>query len=294
MNLWHVLSIFLIIVFLFKMPVYANDTMKHEPFLASFSGVLHKCILQRDKISIAGDILNNDKWSHVYWPSYDEAKKSIYFVAKDGLDQDADANIYSISLLPLSQKPKKLIDNARHPSLSPKKNLLAFYRHPNQLWIQNLKNMNAQNFASDIANYQPCVWVSNTHLLYIDLNNELVLLDVPNGEKQKVGYSSIVPGVLSPDGKKVLCGSSDGMKIYFYFPLSNTIELIKENKLRSMGTSFIWLPDGSGFLFTMQTWSNILRLNESRGLFLYTLSEGKETLLLDKIDIFGGAFIPLK
>lgn len=294
MNFWRVLSVFLIIGFLLKMPVYANNTMKHEQFVASFSGALQKCILQRDKIRIDRDILNNAKWSHVYWPSYDEAKESIYFVAKDRLDQDASANIYSISLLALNQEPKKLIDNARYPSLSPSNNLLAFYRHPNQLWIQNLENMNAQKAVSDIVNYQPCVWVSNTHLLYIDLDNELISLDVPKGERQKTGYSAIVPGALSPDGKRVLCGSSDGMKIYFYFPLSNKIELIKESKFRSMGTSFIWLPDGSGFLFTMQTWSNILRLNESRDLFLYMLSEKEETLLLGKIALFGGAFIPLK
>jgi hypothetical protein len=294
MNFWRALSVFLILGFLFKMSVYANDTMKHESLVVSFSGVLQKCILQGDRISIAGNILNNDKWSHVYWPSYDGKKESIYFVAKSGLDQDANTNIFSISLLAPNQEPKKLIDNARYPSLSPNNNLLAFYRHPNQLWIQSLKNMNAQKAASDIASYQPCVWVSNTHLLYIDSNNELVLFDVPKGEKQKTRYSGIVPGALSPDGKKVLCGSSDGKKIYFYFPLSNKIEPIKESKFRSMGTSFIWLPDGSGFLFTMQTWSNILRLNESRDLFLYMVNEREETLLLSKAALFGGAFISLK
>jgi hypothetical protein len=294
MNLWRVLSAFFIIVFFFKMSIYANDTMKHESLVASFSGVLQKCILKEDRISIAGKILNNDSWSHVYWPSYDEEKESIYFVAKSKLVPDANPNIYSISLLALNQEPKKLIDNARFPSLSPNNNILAFYRHPNQLWIQILKNMNPQKVAIDFANYQPCVWVSNTHLLYIDSNNQLVMFDVSKGEKQKTGYSGIIPGALSPDGKKVLCGSTDGMKIYFYFPLSNNIKPIKESKFRSMGTSFIWLPDGSGFLFTRQTWSNIVRFNESRDLFLYILNGRDETLLLEKTALFGGAFIPFK
>lgn len=292
MNLWHVLSAFFIIGSLFEMPVYANDSMKHASLVASFSGVLQKCDLQGDRLSIAGNILDNDKWSHVYWPSFDE-KEYIYFVAKSGHEQGANANIYRISLLAVNQEPRKLIDNARYPSLSPNNNLLAFYRHPNQLWIYSLKNMSAQKAAIDFAKYQPCVWVSSTQLIYIDSNNELIMFDVPKGEKHKTGYSGIVPGALSPDGKKVLCGSSDGKKIYFYFPLSNKIEPIKENRFRSMGTSFIWLPDGSGFLFTMQPWSNFLRLNESRDLFLYMLSEREETLLLGKTALFGGAFFHL-
>jgi hypothetical protein len=294
MKSWRVLPVFFIIGFLLKIPVIADDTMKNEQFVASFSGALQKCTLQRGKISTAENILNHDKWSYVYWPSYDKVKETIYFVAKSILDQGADPNIYSISLLASNQEPRKMIDNARHPSLSPNNSLLAFYRHPNQLWIQSLVDMNAQKAVSDFANYQPCVWVSNTHLLYIDLANEMVFLDASKNEKHKTGYNGIVPGALSPDGKKVLCASSDGMKLYFYFLLSNELKLIKESKFRSMGTSFIWLPDGRGFLFTMQTWSNILRFNESSDLFLYMLSEKEETLLLGKTALFGGAFISLK
>lgn len=274
------------------MPVIADDTVKNEQFLASFSGALHKYTLERREIIAAEKILNNDRWSHVYWPSYDEEKDLIYFVAQDSHDIKSRTNIYRICLLSLDQEPIKLIVNARHPSISPDNNTMAFYRHPNQLWIQRLEKMNGKKVVSDIVNYQPCVWVSNTHLLYANLSNNLVSLDLNKGKKQETGYSHIVPGALSPDGKKVLCGSSDGKKIYFYSPVSNELTLIKENKFRSIGTSFIWLPDGDGFLFTMQTWSNILRFNESRDLFLYEFSEQKETLLLDKTALFGGTFLP--
>ena len=274
------------------MPVIANDTVKKDQFVASFSGALERFTLDRGKISTAENLLNYNRWSHVYWPSYDEEKKLIYFVAIDNHDQELRTSIYRISFLSLNRDPIRLVVNARHPSLSPDNNLMAFYRHPNQLWIQRLEGMSEKKVVSDIVNYQPCVWVSNTHLLYANLANNLVLLDLNKGKKQETGYNRIVPGALSPDGKKVLCGSSDGKKIYFYSPVSNELTLIKENKFRSIGTSFLWLPDGDGFLFTMQTWSNILRFNESRDLFLYEFSEQKETFLLGKTALFGGTFLP--
>jgi hypothetical protein len=274
------------------MPVIAKDTVKQDQFLASFSGALERFTLERGKIRTAENILNSNRWSHVYWPSYDEEKDLIYFVAKDSHDQELRTNIYRFSFLSQNKEPIRLIINARHPSLSPDNNLMAFYRHPNQLWIQRLEEINERKVASDIANYQPCVWVSNTRLLYVNISNNLILLDLAKGEKQKTGFNSIVPGALSPNGKKVLCGSSDGKKIYYYSPFSNELKLIKENKFRSIGTSFIWLPDGTGFFFTMQKWSNILSFNESRDLFVYTLSDQKETFLVEKIALFGGVFLP--
>ena len=292
MKLWRFLSVFFFITFLIKMPVISNDTAKKDQFVASFSGALERFTLERGKISAAKNILNSNRWSHVYWPSYDEEKDLIYFVAKDSHDQESKTNIYRISFLSLNQDPVRLVINARHPSLSPDNNIMAFYRHPNQLWIQRIGEINERKVVSDIVNYQPCVWVSNTHLLYVNLSNDMVLLDLAKSEKKKTGFNSIVPGALSPNGKKVLCGSSDGKKIYYYSPISNELKLIKENKFRSIGTSFIWLPDGTGFFFTMQTWFNILRFNESRNLFLYTLSDQKETFLVEKIALFGGAFLP--
>ena len=292
MKIFRVISILIFIVLIVKVPIFANDTIIHKEFFSSFSGVLQRCIFQDGKISKADNILNNDRWAHAYWPSYDKAKKNIYFFAKDSLERENSAGLYSLSLFALNQEPEKLLNNVRHPSLSTDNITLAFYQHPNQLWIQILGEIHGKRIVSDMVNYQPCVWISGTHLLYIDLSNNLVLLDSTNGEKIITGHKSIVPGALSPDCEKVLCGSSDGKKIYIYSPLSNELKLLKENKLQSIGTSFIWLPDGTGFLFTMQTWSNILKFNESRDLFLYTLSDHEETFLLKKIALFGGVFLP--
>jgi hypothetical protein len=271
-------------------PVFANNAANEKHFLASFSGVLQMSSLKSGKISTTNNILNSNRWSHVYWPSYDD-EKYLYFVARDRLEKEAGTNIYRLSLLDLEHEPIKIIGNARLPSIAPNNNIISFYRHPNQLWIKSFGEVNSRMVANDISNYQPCVWVSNTHLLYIDLANNLLLLDLSKSIKKKTGYKNVVPSALSPDGEKVLCGSSDGKKIYFYFPSSNGLKLQRENKFLSLGTSFIWLPDGSGFLFTMQTWSNTLRLNESRDLFIYRLNGDKITNLVGRVALFGGIFI---
>ena len=96
------------------------------------------------------------------------------------------------------------------------------------------------------------------------------------------GYEKIIPGALSPDGKKVLC--STGKKIILYFIDDNKIETIKENKYISVGSIFIWRPDGKSFLYWESQWS----LLEGKSLFLFTLNDRTETDLSSGINAFGG------
>lgn len=291
-RLFFPILFFTTMISMHSMLTFAKDTGNVENIIASFSGVLQVCIIQDRKFQTVENLLDKDKWSHVYWPSYDEVNKDIYFAASGSPSQVGKSNIYRLSLLTTSQEPKKIMENARHPALSPDKKTLAFYRHPNQLWIKSLGEMNTEKVVCDIANYQPCVWSSNKQLLYIDLDNNLILLDVQKGKNQETGYNSIVPGALSPDGKIVICGSSDGKKIYFYYLTANKLKLILHSKFRSVGTSFIWLSNGNYFLFTIQSWANLLRLNESRNLFLFTISNQEKTSLLGRTALFGGASMP--
>jgi hypothetical protein len=131
-------------------PINMNDPNNGRYFFINWRWLLSK----EGKIRTAENILNSNRWSHVYWPSYDKEKDLIYFVAQDSHDIKSRTNIYRICLLSLDQEPIKLIVNARHPSISPDNNTMAFYRHPNQLWIQRLEGMNEKKVVSDIVNYQ--------------------------------------------------------------------------------------------------------------------------------------------
>lgn len=293
MNIWKIILLVAFLGVLSEMPAVAKNAESEKQLIASFSGFLKRCIFQNDKIVSAENIIDTNRWSYVYWPSYDRARGLIYFEALDDIDQGASTNVYSINLLGPKQQPTKVIDNARLPSLSPDNNYLAFYRHPNQLWIKSLKSKKVKMVLADFDNYRPCVWGSDNQLLYNNLNDELVLYNLLSNEKRKSGYVNVVPGALSPDRGKILCGSSDGKKIYLYILSSKELRLIKKNEYRSIGTDYIWLPDESGFVFAKQTWQNLLMINESRDLFLYKFS-GKETRLWKKIALFGGAFIDVE
>jgi hypothetical protein len=288
-NLVKLRQILSIILVSFLWPGMINCIENHEQLLASFSGALKKIVLYNNQIKFTERMLDQMVWSYVYWPAYDRETKTVYFSGHENLNVKSGINIYSINLSTPNNKLEKLIDNADFPALSPDNNQLAFYRHPNQLWIKNLDSteVKAKKIIDDMANFQPCVWFSNNQLIYINLTKKLVIFNLLSGMRQETGYDDIIPGSLSPEGDVILCGATDGKKIFLYFPLSNQVKLIKENKFRSLGTSFIWLSDGNHFLFTMQPWSRILTLDESHDLFLSTLN-GKETHLKDKIALFGG------
>ena len=87
-----------------------------------------------------------------------------------------------------------------------------------------------------------------------------------------------------------MCGSYDGKSISIYDVSTNEVSKVKESSIFSMGSSFIWYQDSKQFLYTRQSFKNLVTLNESRSLFLY-LSNGEEIKLIDKFALFGGVYI---
>ena len=115
-------------------------------------------------------------------------------------------------------------------------------------------------------------------------------LDTVSGNVESTGHDYVIPAALSPEGDQVLCGSYDGAKIFMYTIKTNKINVLKKTKLFSMGSNFVWSHDGKYFLYTRQTLSNLIKFNEIRSLFLYSL-EGREIKLLYKFSLFGGISI---
>jgi len=288
MKLLKTLLIIIVFGYSLSMSANANSSKNKMPFLASFSGSLQKGLLSNNQIEIIKSVMDQQKFQNIYWPVYNLMNNLAYFEATENLDQQGvSTNVYQSNLFVPDEKTKRIIRNAKYPSLSPNGRLLAFYRHPNQLWVYNFKDKIEKKIIDNIMKIQPCVWISNDSLLFYDMSNKMIQFNLLTEEKQETGQVNIIPGALSPDQKIVLCGSSDGKRVFSYSPISKKINLLKENKYCSIGSSFIWLADGSGFLFTQQVWSNILKFNESRDLFVYVFNGG-ETHLLNKIALFGG------
>ena len=286
LSIWNPKILFLILYILSIQPAVSSENMDSELFVMSPGNKMILYRLKDGKIRGLNSLLPDNKWSNAYWPCYDKANNLIYFEAENknyGLSRLT----FCIELDEKPKTPKKVVEG-RRPSISPNGNLLSFYRHPNELWILEINNQKKMRIVSDISDYQPAVWISDQSLLYTDKNNHLMKLDIISKKAERTNYDYIVPAALSPDGNRVLCGSYDGKKIFLYTIKNSKIELIKKTTIFSMGSSFVWRIDGQSFLYTRQTFSNIMKFNEIQSLFLYP-SNGKEQKLIDKYSLFGGA-----
>jgi tricorn protease-like protein len=212
----------------------------------------------------------------------------VYFERQDVPSMRAKSYIYNFNI----EDPAnvKLVHEGHYPSLSTDGKWLVYYRHPNELWLYNFQNAQANKIADDIDHYRPPVWISPNRLLYNSKTNQLILLDVLTEEKRVTGHEKIIPGVLSPDGKTVLCTSYDARKILLYSIDNNKIETIMESKHLSIGSTFTWRPDGKSFFFGRQTWSKMFQLLEVNEFFLFSL-EDKIEKHLSSDRCFLGVFI---
>lgn len=224
--------------------------------------------------------------SHYQWPSYNRVTHDLYFEGQSEVPQHWGSYIYKYNTKNNPQIEQIL--KARYPALSPDGKWLTYYRHPGHLGLLNLENKQTKEIADDMYSKKPPVWISNNRMLYYSINNQLVLLDISTGEKRMTGYEKIIPGSLSPDGKTVLCGTYEGRKIILYSIDDNKIETIKESKFLTIGTTFIWRPDGKSFLYKRQKWSSVLQFREGGLLFLFSLEDKTEKDFDSGISIFGG------
>ena len=256
-------------------------------FLLSNGTSLIKCIIKENKASLTKDLLNGNEWSYVTWPCYDKKSEAIYFEAENK-NYGSNRAVFTLTLnTSLNSKKVTKVIEGRFPAISLTGDLLCFYRYPNQLWLLNTKTMDSRILISNFANYQPAIWISDKHLLYSDIDNNLIKLDVLSGVAEPTGHKFLIPGALSPDRKIVLCGSYDGKSITFYHISTNDVTKIEESSIFSMGSSFVWSQDSKQFLCTRQTFSNLIKFNESRALYKYSIN-GKRVKLIDRFALLGG------
>lgn len=151
--------------------------------------------------------------------------------------------------------------------------------------------------ADDVSfHYVPVsVWVSNEELLYRNRSEHITRVNIFNKEQRDMGFKGLEPGAVSPDGKKVILierRGNDGSKIYLLDLEQEKLELIKRFSHFSIGGDFIWSPDGKSFIYTHQSWSTLMRLQEMGNLYWLDLATKKEIKLADTVELFGGFWLP--
>lgn len=268
-------------------PAYlsANAQVEGEYYALAFSTGIYKYRYQKGSIYRVSDLDINLDLYDVYWPTYESDAGILIFEAKSK-SENGKTSIYSMAIHNENTKVLKIIDG-RYPSLSSDGRILAYYKHPNELWTMNLRHNTSKKVASDMLKRQPVVWLPNNKILYASLSKEAIIVDSKNDQIKPTGIYDIIPSSISPSGAHVLCGSHDGKQIFLYSVDTKDLNLLKKTKFLTMGTSFVWLPNDEGFLFTRQTWSNVLRLNEATDLFLHKF-KNDETDVMDNVVMYGG------
>lgn len=262
-----------------------NNTMKHNTLIYSTGNELIQANFYEGQFKINKQPLVSGNFQQAVWPSFNRETGQVYFEAKN-TDIGSSPCIFAFSF-PCEQTVPEPVIEGRYPSVSPTGSLLAYYRHPNQLWVLDIKNKKSTKLTLDYVKRNPVVWISDKEILYYNTANQLAKINVSSGAKADTGLQKVIPSALSPDGEKVLCSSYDGKKLYVYSIKSNDLKILKKSSFFSMGSSVIWAPDSRHFFFTRQTFSNQIKMKESRSLFYSSLKK-EEQKLVDEFSLFGG------
>lgn len=291
-NKYGLLAVVVFFILLFCYLSFERGTALDDPekkyFIISSGGHLAKYSLINNEFRYIKNILPDKKWANAYWPTYDKKNKILYFEANN-YDIGLSICLFSKKIAANDQPPEKLIEG-RNPSISSNGEYLAYYRHPNQLWLLTIKTHETRILLKNFLDHVPVVWTSSQELLYSDTDHHMMRLNIDTGDLNDTDHKYIIPITLSPLGNKVLCSAYDGSGIFLYDIKTNQIETIRKSIFFSMGSS-LWLNDGKHFLYTRQILANQIKLNESQSLFVYSLADGKEAILSDKFSLFGGLSI---
>lgn len=273
-------------IHLFFPPLWGGN-YKEGSFVLSLSGVL----AQYSPMDYTGEklsLLPRERWGSLNWPCYNDNADIMYLEANRE-PFGGSSHIISTTLLTSTHQPI-ILTMGKMPSLCPNGEFVAFYRHPNQLWIFEVKTKDSKLLISDIIDIQPAVWISNRHLLYTNTKRNMLILDIISGNITNTGHQDIIPSVLSPSGTHILCGNYNGDKIFLYTPKDNTLKLLKNSKILSLGTSFVWFPSEQAFLYSRQSfWNNLIKFKEGQNLYIHPFDK-KEKKLADQCYLTGGFF----
>lgn len=166
---------------------------------------------------------------------------------------------------------------------------------PQQLVVRNLGSGEERVVVDDVNPYFPQpLWVSNEELFYGNVSEHMVRVNIASKEKKDTGFKRLEPCAISPDGRKIITIKRKGdfdTVIYVLDLEQKELEFIKRVTHFTVQGSFIWSPDGKSFVYTRQSWSNLLPFQETGNLYWYDLATKKEIKLADTVSLSGGFWL---
>jgi len=235
-------------------------------------------------LMIGDKILQASNVQKVTWPTYSEYMKDLVFAA-EVLGRDG---IYKLNVQSSDQKSKLLMYGGT-PALSPRGDKIAYYNENKKLAIKDVR-LGREYLIEDAREYwilwsRP-IWLNDNVLVYLNRDNEVFMFHLNENRRSKMINEKIFP--LASQGEMVFFINPEATKIFKYE--AGELDVVYTSRHLKLGPAIVTLKDG--FLFSRQTWPEIIRLSEAKSIFYISYQGEFLNKLADKFVLFGGSQIP--
>jgi hypothetical protein len=237
-----------------------------------------------DILQIDTTPLKESKLLNPVWPSYSKSMGMLVFEARE----NGHNGIYKANAKDSFQN-SELLMLGRYPALSPDGDKIAYFNEHNNLAIKDVRfgtGMLIEESYENLSVWRRPLWISNNELLYITKNEEVFVFNLSENSRSKLISEKLFP-VSSTDGA-ILFIDHDARTLFEY--KTGKLKVVFKNRLLSIGPGIVMLRDG--FLYSRQTWPEVLRLSESQALFYFRRDSRSEKELVSNLSLFGGSLLP--
>jgi Tol biopolymer transport system component len=262
-----------------------------EHFVLSNGARIYLYELNNNEIRKVSDILSLTEWNAIR-PSYNAIRDTILF---EGRRYD-DTFAWLFEIKGWRDKNRLRINRliqGRMPSLSPDGKNIAYLNFDRDLVISAFQNLQKPiAIVENLRLFVPVIWLDESSIIFNDKDNNLVIFNVLSQTKRRLNARNLNPVAASKSRQQLLLVSNDGSKLVLIEPSTNLTKTLVRSKFLSIVASAVWLNDESGFLYSRQTWGNILTLSEVTSLFIHKIGKGEKEVL-KKFSLFGGTSVTL-
>lgn len=235
-------------------------------------------------LQIDTKLLKESKVLNPVWPSYSESMKSLVFEARE----NGRNGIYKASAT-TSFQSSELLMFGRYPALSPDGDKIAYFNEHNNLSIKDVRS-GVDTLIGEpykiLSVWKRPLWISNNELIYTAKSEEVFLFNRSEDSHSKLISEKLFP-VASSDGV-VLFIDHDARTLFEY--KADELSVVFKNRFLSIGSGLMML--GDGFLYSRQTWPEVLRLSEDKATFYFARDSDSEKELVSNLTLFGGSLLP--
>jgi len=220
------------------------------------------------------------------WPSYDESTGDLVF----GAHEQGVSGIYKANSVDFF-KSAELLMPGNYPALSPDGDMIAYVNEHHIIAVKDIfsgTDILIDEPYETLSLWRRPVWLSNNELIYVTRNDDVFVFNRSENSHSKLFSKKLFP-VASRSGV-VLFVDHDARSLFEY--KAGELKLVFENRFLSISPGIVLFGNGDDFLYSRQTWSQVIRLSESNTTFYFSRSGGSEKELMSKFSLFGGSLLP--